>query len=77
MKGGEKEVEGKFGEGEREGSESIYMSGCKLEHCLRPQLACDVAEITHPWVGSWSSGSPHNPAGFCENDSIRRSTATA
>ena len=86
MKGGNKEVEEKFREkkkkeeGEREErSESIYTSGCKLECCLQPQLACDVVVtgVTHPWVGSWSSGPPHDLAGFSENDSIRRSTATA
>ena len=66
-------------EGERGESESVCMSECKLECCVQPQLACDVVVrgVTHPWVGRWSSGPPHNLAGLGENDSIRRSTSTA
>ena len=50
------------GEGERGESESVCMSECKLECCVQPQLACDVVVrgVTHPWVGRWSSGPPHN-----------------
>ena len=77
MKEGKLRRNGK-GEGERE-SETVYMSECKLECCLQPQLACDVVVVgvTHPWIGRWSSGPPHNLACFSENDGIRRSTSTA